>query len=128
MKIREIITEGNESSMQSSAELAMPATYALPQLTNQDPYYQYRMGLALAKARAHEQGLVDHNQLASAFGENMIVTARSAEEQKTIELALKMMGERGKGKKLISTVNSEENSTVNKISPIKPQPAVKKRR
>lgn len=126
MRIREIINEGGEGSLQTGVARTMPATYALKQLTNQDPYYQYRMGLALAKARAHEQGLVDGNELESVFGENMIVAARSAEEQHTIELALKMMGEKG-SKKLISTPRSEENPTVNKTSPIKPQGPIRRK-
>lgn len=127
MRIKEIITEGGEGSLQIGVSRALPATYALTQLTNQDPYYQYRMGLALAKARAYEQGLVDGNELESVFGERMIVVARSAEEQKTIDLALKMMGERGQNKKLISTAKSEENPTVNKTSPLKPQPPVQRK-
>lgn len=126
MRIREIINEGGEGSLQPGVARTMPATYALKQLTNQDPYYQYRMGLALAKARAHEQGLVDGNELESVFGENMIVAARSAEEQRTIELALKMMGDKG-SKKLISTSRSEENPTVNKISPMKPQGPIRRK-
>lgn len=127
MKIREIITEGGEGSLQIGAAHALPATYALPHLTNQDPYYQYRMGLALAKARAHEEGLVDGEALESAFGENMIISARSPEEERTIELALKLMGSKGANKKLISTRPSEENPTVNKTSPVKPQPPVKRK-
>ena len=90
---------------------AMPATYVLPKLKNQDMYLQYRMGVALAAARAAKEGLIQWDET-SAFGENMTIVARSKEEQEQVELALKMMPGYNE-KKMVSTSKSEEDPDTN---------------
>lgn len=94
---------------------AVPNMISVPSLANQDPYKQYRMGVALAAARAADQGLITMDQQ-SAFGENMIMVAQTDEGARTIELALKMMGVTDA--KQLSTVPSEESKTVNTVSPV----------
>jgi hypothetical protein len=127
MLIKELLSEGvGEGSLQIGVSHALPGMWALPGLTNQDPYLQYRMGLSLAKARAVDQGLIDGNVDPSAFGENMLVSTPTPEEEQTLKSALKLMGHHN-AKRRISTAKSEENPSVNRVSPIKPQPAVKKR-
>lgn len=94
---------------------AIPNMISVPSLANQDPYKQYRMGVALAAARAADQGLIKMDQ-ESAFGENMVMVAQTDEGARTIELALKLMGITDA--KRISTPPSEESNSVNTVSPV----------
>ena len=115
MKIKEILTEGGTGSLANAVKKAMPATVTLPALPNQDAYLQYRMGLAMAAARA------DHSSFeqASAFGENMTIVGYTDADLETIQLALKLMGKQyAKGSKLIGTHRSEEAADVGKTSPL----------
>jgi hypothetical protein len=119
MKINEILSEGNTGSLIPDVARALPATEVLTDLPNTDPYLQYRMGLALAAARAYEAGDISFEET-SAFGENMAITAYSNEDLETLRLALKLMPGLN-ADHLISTVKSEEGKTVSKQSPVQPR-------
>lgn len=119
MKIHEILSEGNTGSLSADVADALPATEVLTDLPNTDPYLQYRMGLALAAARAHAAGDISFEET-SAFGENMAVTAYSNEDLETLELARKLMPGLN-ASRLISTVKSEEAKDVGKQSPMQPR-------
>lgn len=108
------MVEDKVGKIRSDVAAAVPAAYSVPQLTNQDPYMQYRMGIAVASARAAEQGLIGHDK-ESAWGENFIMVAQTEEGKRTLELAMKMMGVTGKK---LTTPSSEETSDVNKSSPV----------
>lgn len=128
MRIQEILSEGaGEGSLEIGVAHALPGMWALPGLTNQDPYLQYRMGLALAKARAVKTGEIQGNAYPSAFGENMLISTPTAEEEQILKDALKLLG-RHTGRRRISTLGSEENPSVNKVSPVKPQGPIKRKR
>lgn len=116
MRANEFINEDNTGSLGPGVAQAMPATYVLPDLKNQDPYLQYRFGLALASARAVSAGEIPF-ETESKFGENMTVVARSKEEEETIDMALKLFGKLNR-KEMISTRPSEESSDVYKQSPV----------
>lgn len=127
MLITELLAEGvGEGSLQTGVARALPGMWALPGLTNQDPYLQYRMGLALAKARAVEQGHISGNADPSAFGENMLISTPTPEEEQTLKAALKLLGHHT-AKRRISTPGSEENPEVNKVSPMKPQGPIRRK-
>jgi hypothetical protein len=113
-----------ENGILSAVKHAMPPAYSLPQLKNQDPYLQYRFGLALAAARAHNEGLVDYSP-ESSFGENMIVVTRTPEEEETLRLALALFGKLNDST-LITTSKSEEADDVNTQSPIQPKGPIKR--
>ena len=114
MKIKEILSEGGTGSLTTAVARAMPTTWELPALPNQDAYLQYRMGLALAGARSGE-GMPTQ----SAFGENMSIIGYTPEDDETVRLALKKMGKKfAKGAKSIATAKSEEAPDVNKSSPL----------
>jgi len=132
MKIAEILNEGADISLipkdlgpvPSDVAGALPATYSLPNLRNQDPYLQYRMGLAMSAARS---GAEYH--AASAFGENMTIVAYSQEDQETIALALKLMGKQyGQGARLIGDPKSQESDSVNTTSPVIPRGPIQRKR
>lgn len=116
MRIKEFITESGEGSLQDTVASALPATYAIPSLQNQDPYLQYRFGVALAKARGSVAQDTPEFDTESAWGENAIIVAYDNESKIMIDQALKDTG--SGAKKLISTDKSEESKTVNRVSPV----------
>ena len=116
MRINEIIREGREGSLQDDVADALPATYAIPELQNQDPYKQYRFGVALAAAKGSSHEDTEDFSPRSDWGENAIVVAGDPESQKFVDQALKAVGVRGK--RLISTAKSEEAADVDKHSPV----------
>ena len=117
MKINEILVEGGTGSLTAAVARAMPTTWNLPGLKGQDPYYQYRMGVAMANARTGVS-----MDTASAFGENMTIVGYTDADDETVKLALKQMGpEYAKGARSIATRKSEEAADVNKSSPVPPK-------
>lgn len=119
MRAKEFIRESNARLLPSQAD-ALPATYVIPELPNQDPYLQYRFGVAIAGAKGSEQRKrdgVSSMSRESVFGENEIVVSYGHDVGPYIDDALKTMGM--SGKKMISTPTSIETTDVNKKSPIK---------
>ena len=55
MRAREFIVEGTTEHLLPDQSDALPATYVIPELPNQDPYLQYRFGVAIAGAKGKEQ-------------------------------------------------------------------------
>ena len=125
MRAKEFIKENDSGSLGPGVADAMPATYVMPGLKNQDPYLQYRFGLALASARAKAAGEVPYESQ-SPFGEDLTVVARSKEEAETLAMALALYGH-DNSKKLISTPKSEETKDVYHQSPIQPSKPVQRR-
>ena len=124
MKIREVLAESRTGSLQDDVAKAMPAAYTFPTLQNTDPYTQYRFGLAIAAARRQNDEDPYHINSpiefapTSAWGENLVVvTYEQDEDDRTLELAAKMMGV---PKRQISSTKSQETSDVNTKSPTKP--------
>lgn len=113
------IYEGKTGALQPDVAAALPATYAIPELKNQDPYLQYRFGVAMAGAKGRKQrekdGVSTYNK-ESLWGENEIVVSFDPNIDEYIDDALNQMGL--KGKRLISTNKSEETGDVGKKSPI----------
>lgn len=119
MRAREFITEQNLGSMQDDVARALPATYAIPALQNQDPYKQYRFGVAIAGAKGRKSETnAPHMDKSSPWGENQIVVSFANTIDEYIDDALHAMGLSSSAKKLISTPKSEEGQTVNKNSPV----------
>lgn len=116
MKINEILTEGGTGSLLPGIAHALPDVNVLTDLKNTDPYLQYRMGVALAAARAHDEDHIDFAET-SVWGENMAVVSYTEEDQRTLDLALKLMPGVNAAKR-ISTRKSEEATDVQKTSPV----------
>ena len=122
MRAREFILEQKDLP----AEYADPMkyTYVLPGLSAADPYQNYRMGVAMARARA-DQSTDNTNDFMpewsadTAFGEHAVVSGFNAGIAQVIDQALKMTDTPG-GKKLVSTAKSDEPAFVDVKSPIKP--------
>lgn len=114
MKINEILNEGGTGSLAPAVARAMPTTWEFPNLPNQDPYLQYRMGLALASARTQEP-----YEKESAFGENMSIVGYTDADNETVRLAMKLIRkDLSAGAHSIATHNSQEATDVNKTSAV----------
>jgi hypothetical protein len=119
MRAKEFITEAFIDKLLPDQAGALPATYIIPELPNQDPYLQYRFSVAIAGAKGREQREKDNVPRAaeaSEWGENEIVVSYGHDVGPYIDDALKTMGL--SGKKMISTPTSVETTDVVKTSPI----------
>lgn len=100
---------------------AMPATFVIPELGNQDPYLQYRFGVAIAGAKGakvrRDDGVSSMSRT-SPFGESEVVVSYGHDVGPYIDDALKQMGL--SGKRMISSPTSIETRDVDKTSPMKP--------
>ena len=120
MRAKEFITEGITSKLLPDQMGALPATYAIPELPNQDAYLQYRFSVAIAGAKGREQRDKDGVSSMSRegpFGESEIVVSYGHDAGPYIDDALKQMGL--SGKKMVSTPTSVETTDVDKVSPVK---------
>jgi hypothetical protein len=97
MRIKELLIEykakasGSSNPMSADADAALPGVFVQRQLRNTDPYMQYRMGMAIAVARAEQNGHVDFEQ-ESPWAENLVQVMFAHEDEETIRLASKLMG------------------------------------
>ena len=117
MKSSEFLKE--EQSLIQNAVETLPSTFVFPGLPGQDAYAQYRFGVALAAARAMANGDIPKPEDAP-MGENLVVIARSEEEEEQLMMALRLFGKSGSGKRLASPTSDEPKDT-NTRSPGAPQ-------
>lgn len=128
MRAREFITE--QANLPDESSGPMRWTYVLPGLSAADPYKNYRMGVAVARARAdYASSLNPQNDgvdpykpdwsAETAFGEHAVVVGMGKGVEKVIDRALQMTKTPG-GKRLVSTGDSQEPESVSTQSPIKP--------
>ena len=121
MRAKEFITEQRVDTLQADVAAAMPATYVIPKLQNNDAYAQYRFGMAMAGARGQKERARDGikpMEPASAWGENEIVVSYDPTVEEVIDQALKTVGLQPSDKKLISTITSDEAKDVSRNSPV----------
>ena len=123
MRAREFITEGRTGSFTTDVGRALPGAFKIPALKNQDPYLQYRFGVAIAGAKGAEQrakdGVPEFDGAESVFGENEIVVSYDPHVVDYIHDALRAMGMPPSDAVQIGTMASEEATDVDKISPVK---------
>ena len=127
MRAKEFITETAFSKVHDGldlASMALPNTYIIPELQNNDFYDLYRFGVAIAAVRG--EGGNDNVQnkfkpdfrAESSWGEHQVVSSEfDTELGKTIDQALKKVGK--SGKKMVSTPGSDEMDDTLTQSPIK---------
>ncbi len=121
MRAREFITE--QKDLPPEQATPMRWTYVVPGLNAADPYRNYRFGVAIARARADEtpdtvNPYKPEWSKETPFGEHGIISGMNAGIKPVIDAALKMTGTKG-GKKLVSTPESDEPTSVDTVSPIK---------
>jgi len=126
MRAREFIREdidGRTGSITYDVGRALPGAFKIPALKNQDPYLQYRFGVAIAGAKGAEQrakdGVPPFSGKESEFGENEIVVSYDPHVVDYIHDALKSMGMAPSDAVQVGTMKSEEMPEVVKVSPVK---------
>ena len=122
MRAREFVTEGRTGSFTTDVGRALPGAFKIPALKNQDPYLQYRFGVAIAGAKGAAQRAKDGVQpfgRESIFGENEIVVSYDPHVEVYIKDALKAMGMSPTDAVRIGTQGSEEATDVDKVSPVR---------
>lgn len=125
MRAYEFITESVTDGL-SIASYALPNTYVIPELKNNDFYELYRFGVAIADVRGTTgpddgvQNEFKHDFKAeSVWGENQIVSSEfDADIGNIIDQALAKVGKRGK--KSVSTPGSDEIPNTGTESMLKP--------
>lgn len=126
MRAREFIREQKELSPEQSGP--MRYAYVLPGLSAADPYKNYRMGVAVARARSdystelnpQNDGIDPYKpewSKETPFGEHAVVVGTSHYIEKVIDRALQMTGTPG-GKKLVSSAESDDPVGTNVKSPL----------
>lgn len=121
MRINEIISEsftpkshGTAKKIPNSIKNNMPGVFVQQQLRNTDAYMQYRYGMAVATARAVEQGEVTFSD-ESPFAENLTQVIYADADEETIKLASKLFGVEPTQ---LTNKKSKESDTINKSSPV----------
>jgi hypothetical protein len=121
MRAREFITE-DQGKLASSQADPLQHTYIIPGIRNNDPYHAYRLGIAMARARADLGGdgadLPEFHSI-SAFGQNAVVAGFNDNVEAVIDKALQLTHTPG-GKKLVGTKQSQEPDWVNDQSVARP--------
>ena len=126
MRAREFIREQKELSPEQAGP--MRYAYVLPGLSASDPYKNYRMGVAVARARSdyatelnpQNDGIDPYKpewSRETPFGEHAVVVGTTQTIEKVIDRALQMTGTPG-GKKLVSSPDSEDPLDTNVKSPL----------
>lgn len=124
MRAKEFIIEQTKS-LQNDVAAALPMTYVIPKLKNQDPYKQYRFGLAIAKAKGNRE-LNNSYASETPWGENQIIIGFGNTLDDYIDDALANMGLSPRDKKMITSPSSTETEDVNKVSPVPNRKKLKK--
>ena len=116
MRAKEFITE--QHNLPDRITKPMPSTWVIPELQNQNAYLQYRFSVALAGAKASRNGDIPRMDQDSVWGQNQLVSGyMNPDIADDIDFALGEMGLRGK--KLVTSENSEETPDTGIASPIK---------
>lgn len=134
MRAREFITEQRLDQVHDGLDVAskaLPNTYIIPELKNNDFYDLYRFGVAIAAVRGeqgHNDGVMDGHEpkfeAESLWGEHQVVSSFDPNVGKVIDKALAKVGKHGK--KIVSTPGSDEMDDTLDLSPIKPFKGYKK--
>lgn len=126
MRAKEFITEQRLDQVHDGLDIASPAlpnTYVIPELKNNDFYDLYRFGVAIAAVRGEsghddvQNGFKPNFRAETSWGEHQVVSSFDPKVGELIDKALKKVHK--SGKKLVSTPGSEEMDDTLTQSPIK---------
>lgn len=127
MRAREFITEQKLSDVHDGLDVvsrALPNTFVIPELKNNDFYDLYRFGVAIAAVRGEQgqgDGVMDGNEpdfrAETVWGENQVVSSFDPNVGQVIDKALAKVHKHGK--KAVSSPTSDEMEDTEYTSPIK---------
>jgi len=124
VRAREFVSESRVGSIAPDVGRALPGAFKIPALKNQDPYLQYRFGVAIAGAKGAAQraqdSVPDFAGRESVFGENEIVISYDPHVVDYIHDALHAMGMPASSAVRIGTMTSDEAEDVSVTSPVTP--------
>jgi len=124
VRAREFVSESRVGSISPDVGRALPGAFKIPALKNQDPYLQYRFGVAIAGAKGAAQraqdSVPDFAGRESVFGENEIVISYDPHVVDYIHDALHAMGMPASSAVRIGTMTSDEAEDVSATSPVTP--------
>ena len=128
MRAREFISEQRLDQVHDGLDVAnkaLPNTFVIPELKNNDFYDLYRFGVAIAAVRGeqgHADGVMDGNEpkfrAESSWGEQQVVSSFDPNVGEVIDKALAKVGK--SGKRSVSTPGSDEMDDTSTGSPMKP--------
>ena len=128
MRAREFITEQRLDQVHDGLDVAskaLPNTFVIPELKNNDFYDLYRFGVAIAAVRGEQgqsDGVMDGYEpefkAESLWGEQQVVSSFDPNVGEVIDKALAKVGKHGK--KSVSTPSSDEMDDTSVGSPLKP--------
>jgi hypothetical protein len=128
MRAREFITEQRLDQVHDGLDVAnkaLPNTFVIPELKNNDFYDLYRFGVAIAAVRGEQgrsDGVLDGTEpefrAESSWGEQQIVSSFDPNVGELIDKALAKVGKHGK--RAVSTPSSDEMDDTVYQSPMKP--------
>lgn len=121
MRAREFLSE-QLGRLPDTAADPLQHTYFIPGIKNNDAYHAYRLGVAIARARADQGGYgadMPEFTSVSAFGQNAVVSGFNDGVEAVVAQALKLTDTPG-GMHLVGTKSSEEPKLVNTHSIAKP--------
>lgn len=116
MKSKDIIVENNVTPHAQGVKRSLPKILVFPKLQNQDPYLQYRFGLAMASAGAVANNQIEYHK-ASEFGEQLVVIPQTQQEVEIVNLARKLYGQEA-NYTVASSPQSEEAKDTISVSPV----------
>ena len=120
MRAREFIVENRREKLPASSRNPLEYAYFLPGIRNNDAYRTYRLGVAMARARADIDPLskdMPEFTPESAFAENAIVAGAEQNVQEVVTRALELTGYGG-GMVNVGSRKSHEPNYVNDRSPV----------
>ena len=121
MKIRDIITEGNNSDLNNdgipdSQQTATPGLRSYTNLNNSDPYHPWRFGALFLGGAGAADGKYDHEPVKDGpNGQSLVIAAYSDGERAILDQAAKAFGIEASHKQLTPD-GSNEVKDVNKTS------------
>jgi hypothetical protein len=128
MRAKEFIFEQKLGDIHDGLDIvskALPNTFIIPELKNNDFYELYRFGVAIAAVRGEEgnsDGVKNGNEpdfrAKSAWGENQVISSFDPNVGEVIDKALSKVNKHGK--KAVSTPSSDEMDDTMHSSPVKP--------
>jgi hypothetical protein len=120
---KEIMHEGRTGSLQHEVADSLPQAFSIPALSSNNPYDQYKFGVAIASARGRQQRLDDgigdfkKTDLDEVFADHEVVVSFDPNIGEIIDDALRQIGVTGK-KVRIGVEGSRESNDVQKQSPV----------
>lgn len=127
MRAKEFIFEQKLSDIHDGLDIvskALPNTFIIPELKNNDFYELYRFGVAIAAVRGEQgnsDGVKNGNEpdfrAQSSWGENQVISSFDSHVGEVIDKALAKVNKHGK--KAVSTPSSDEMDDTMHSSPVK---------